>query len=134
MNTRFYNAKILTLADHHKFEITEGELWVKGNTICYIGDGTDTADVCKEGEVLVWDREIDACGNLLMPGFKNAHTHTAMTFLRSYADDLPLAGLAGISRCSRAEGQAYRRRTCITWFPSIAGHHGIPDQRHHGQL
>ena len=39
MNTRFYNAKILTLADHHKFEITEGELWVKGNTICYIGDG-----------------------------------------------------------------------------------------------
>lgn len=90
MNTRFYNAKILTLADHHKFEITEGELWVKGNTICYIGDGTDTADVCKDGEVLAWDREIDACGNLLMPGFKNAHTHTAMTFLRSYADDLPL--------------------------------------------
>ena len=90
MNTRFYNAKILTLADDHKFKITEGELWVKGNTICYIGDGTDTADVCKDGEVLVWDREIDACGNLLMPGFKNAHTHTAMTFLRSYAD----AGLA----------------------------------------
>ena len=90
MNTRFYNAKILILADDHKFKITEGELWVKGNTICYIGDGTDTADVCKDGEVLVWDREIDACGNLLMPGFKNAHTHTASDILRSYADDLPL--------------------------------------------
>ena len=38
----------------------------------------------------VWDREIDGNGNLLMPGFKNAHTHTAMTFLRSYADDMPL--------------------------------------------
>ena len=25
-----------------------------------------------------------------MPGFKNAHTHSAMTFLRSHADDLPL--------------------------------------------
>ena len=25
-----------------------------------------------------------------MPGFKNAHAHSAMTFLRSYADDLPL--------------------------------------------
>ena len=25
-----------------------------------------------------------------MPGFKNAHTHTAMTFLRSYADDMKL--------------------------------------------
>lgn len=33
---------------------------------------------------------MDASGCLLMPGFKNAHTHTAMTFLRSYADDLPL--------------------------------------------
>ena len=34
-----------------------------------------------------WDEEIDAEGNLIMPGFKNAHTHSAMTFLRSYADD-----------------------------------------------
>ncbi|MCI5935623.1 MAG: amidohydrolase, partial [Lachnospiraceae bacterium] len=32
----------------------------------------------------------DASGKLLMSGFKNAHTHTAMTFLRSFADDLPL--------------------------------------------
>ena len=90
MNTRFYNAKILTLAENHKFNIVEGELWVKGNTICYIGDGKDVADVCKGEEVLIWDREIDVAGNLLMPGFKDAHTHTAMTFLRSYADDLPL--------------------------------------------
>ena len=37
-----------------------------------------------------FDREIDGGGNLLLPGFKNAHTHSAMTFLRSYADDLPL--------------------------------------------
>ena len=37
-----------------------------------------------------WEREIDVKGNLLMPGFKNAHAHTYMTFLRSYADDLPL--------------------------------------------
>lgn len=90
MNTRFYNAKILTLAENHKFDIVEGELWVKGNTICYIGDDKDVADVCKGEEVLIWDREIDVAGNLLMPGFKDAHTHTAMTFLRSYADDLPL--------------------------------------------
>ena len=37
-----------------------------------------------------WDEEIDAEGNLIMPGFKNAHTHSAMTFLRSYADDMKL--------------------------------------------
>ncbi|MGN0641566.1 MAG: amidohydrolase family protein [Huintestinicola sp.] len=36
------------------------------------------------------DREIDLGGNLIMPGFVNAHTHSPMTFLRSYAEDLPL--------------------------------------------
>ena len=38
----------------------------------------------------IWDNEIDAEGNLIMPGFKNAHTHSPMTFLRSYADDMKL--------------------------------------------
>lgn len=90
MNIRFYNAKILTLEEQHKFNIIEGELWVKGDTICNIGDGKNSSEVCKGEEVIIWDREIDAAGNLLMPGFKNAHTHTGMTFLRSYADDLPL--------------------------------------------
>ena len=90
MNIRFFNAKILKTLDDHSFDIIEGELWVKGNEICYIGDGNDVADVVKDNEVIIWDRVIDAEGNLLMPGFKNAHTHTAMTFLRTYADDLPL--------------------------------------------
>lgn len=35
-------------------------------------------------------RIIECGGNLLMPGFKNLHTHSAMTFLRSHADDLSL--------------------------------------------
>ncbi|WP_334136589.1 amidohydrolase family protein, partial [Muricomes intestini] len=37
-----------------------------------------------------WDKEIDGQRNLLMPGFKDAHTHSAMTFLRSHADDMKL--------------------------------------------
>lgn len=90
MNIRFYNAKILILGEDKKFSIEEGELWVKNDRICYIGDGKDVGKVCKEDELIVWNREIDAGGNLLMPGFKDAHTHTAMTFLRSFADDLPL--------------------------------------------
>lgn len=90
MNIRFYHAKILLTKADHTFEVTEGELWVRGDYICYIGDGTDTSAVCKENDIIIWDREIDIKGNLLMPGFKNAHTHTPMTFLRSYADDLPL--------------------------------------------
>ncbi len=92
MNIRFFNAKILCLKDDaaHEYQIIEGELWVRGNEIAYIGDGSDMGHVLQPGEVILWDREIDAAGKLMMSGFKNAHTHTAMTFLRSYADDLPL--------------------------------------------
>jgi len=86
MNIRFYNARILTMANG--FEIFEGELWVQGNTITYVGPGLE--DLKKKAENIVWEREIDASKNLLMPGFKNAHTHSGMTFLRSYADDMPL--------------------------------------------
>ena len=91
MNIRFYNARILSMDG--SCDIVSGELWVQGNKILYIGNGTDTDRIYKKqpGNIIKWDREIDAKNNLLMPGFKDAHTHTAMTFLRSYADDLPLA-------------------------------------------
>lgn len=82
MNVRFYNARILTMADG--FRIRAGEVWVKGSRIIHVGLEEE------EPEPLRWDREIDVQGNLLMPGFKDAHTHSAMTFLRSFADDLPL--------------------------------------------
>lgn len=39
---------------------------------------------------MLFDQQIDCMGNLLMPGFKNCHAHGPMTFLRSFADDLPL--------------------------------------------
>ena len=72
--------------------LTEGELWVQGNQIVYIGDGRDcrAQEVASEKSPLVWERQENCQGNLLMPGFKNAHTHTAMTFVRTVADDLPL--------------------------------------------
>lgn len=75
---RFYNGKVLTLKND--FEISNDEVWVKDDKIFHIG----------KNDNLVADEEIDLNGNLLMPSFKNAHTHSAMTFLRSYADDLPL--------------------------------------------
>ncbi|MBQ6041934.1 MAG: amidohydrolase [Oscillospiraceae bacterium] len=77
---RFYNARILTMADG--CEITEGELWTDGDVISYIGE--------TPAELPAFEREINAGGNLLMPSFKNAHTHSAMTFLRSFAEDVPL--------------------------------------------
>lgn len=87
MNIRFYNARILTMVTD---QLVKGELWVQDGRILYVGDGNDRESGSGNGEVVKWDREIDCEGNLLMPGFKNAHTHSGMTLLRSYADDLPL--------------------------------------------
>ena len=86
MNIRFYNARILTMEESR--DIFQGELWVDGNTISYCGTLENIPDVEKNTP---FDREIDLQGNLIIPGFKNAHTHSAMTFLRSYADDMPLS-------------------------------------------
>ncbi len=89
MNIRLYNARILTMQTK---EIMEGEVWVQDERILYVGDGADADAVFDRLHLqsIVWDREIDCLGNLLMPGFKDAHTHSGMTLLRSYADDLPL--------------------------------------------
>lgn len=81
MNTRIYNVRILTMEEGGK--ITEGEVWIEDDTIVCVGQPKETAK-------RKWDLEIDGKQNLLMPGFKNAHTHSAMTFLRSYADDMKL--------------------------------------------
>lgn len=87
MRIRLYNARILTMEKN--CPIFEGEVWIKNGKIAYVGD----KDALKDAQVLpqiAWDEEIDCRNNLLMPGFKDAHTHSAMTFLRSFADDLPL--------------------------------------------
>jgi len=46
--------------------------------------------ILNEKETITFDRVIDCNKNLLMPGFKDAHTHSAMTGMRSIAEDLPL--------------------------------------------
>jgi len=126
MNIRFYHAKILLTKADHTFEVTEGELWVRGDHICYIGDGTDTSAVCKEDDIIIWDREIDAKGNLLMPGFKNAHTHTPMTFLRSFADDLPLQ--EWLQQSVPKRGKAERGGYLLACNPR---NYGVPDEWYH---
>lgn len=90
MNIRLYNARILTMEEGQ--DVFSGEIWIQDDRIIYVGNGADTDTVCDglPGRCIIWDREIDCMGNLLMPGFKNAHTHSGMTLLRSYADDLPL--------------------------------------------
>ncbi len=78
MKILFKNARILTMADSNIFD---GHLVVTDNRISYVGKQLPSG---------MFDQVIDCEGNLLMPGFKNAHTHSAMTFLRSKADDSSL--------------------------------------------
>lgn len=82
MKIRIYNVRILTMEEDRP--VFEGEVEIEDGTICYVGPERE------QTELKEWDREIDGKRNLVMPGFKNAHTHSPMTFLRSFADDLPL--------------------------------------------
>lgn len=61
--------------------IEHANIVIEGNRITYLGTERP------EGS---FDREIDGRGKVAMPGLINAHTHTAMTVLRSYADDMNL--------------------------------------------
>ena len=86
MNIRFFHIKLLTMKEGEEVS-PRAELWAMDGMVAYAG----AADQAPDASKVKWDRQIDGRGNLLLPGFKNAHTHSAMTFLRSYADDLPLS-------------------------------------------
>ena len=79
MKILFKNARILTMKDEN---IIEGDLVVLDNRIAYIGQDSS--------KYAPFDRVIECDKNLLMPGFKNAHAHSAMVFLRGKADDVVL--------------------------------------------
>ncbi len=84
MKVYFNNARIMTMAAGT--DIISGDLITEGDRILYCGPVLEPGAASAAG----CDRVIDVKGNLLMPGFKNAHTHSPMTFLRSLADDMPL--------------------------------------------
>jgi len=87
LNIKFTNARILTMSDDTIIE--NATLITSNDQIAYIG--TEEGIANSEAKSLTIDRVIDCKGNLLMPGFKNAHAHSGMTPLRSIADDTPLA-------------------------------------------
>ncbi len=74
---RFFNGRTLEPGG-----VTENEVWVDGSAISYVGPA--------KADMPAFERQVDLQGDLIMPGFKDAHTHSGMTFLRSAADDLPL--------------------------------------------
>jgi 5-methylthioadenosine/S-adenosylhomocysteine deaminase len=60
--------------------VIRGDILVEGNLITAIGDFRDSADT-----------EIDASGDLIIPGLVNAHTHVSMSIMKGVADDLPFS-------------------------------------------
>lgn len=103
MTIRFHNARILSMEPG--CNIFLGELHVTDSRITYVGPATaasneagPTPSVAPSAASVVFPAsmrsedviDIDCHGNLLMPGFKNAHTHSGMSMLRSLADDKPL--------------------------------------------
>lgn len=86
MNTRLYNARIMTM--ENDVEIFDGEIWISDDKISYVGSAKSDEDIAKSG--IKFDVVRDCNKNVLMPSFKDAHTHSAMTGMRSYADDMPL--------------------------------------------
>lgn len=79
---RLYNGLLMPMTSED-CGVIPGEIWTEGGKIAYAGP-------VRSGALPEFEREIDLNGDLVIPGFKNAHAHSAMTFLRSYADDLPL--------------------------------------------
>lgn len=67
---------------NEKFDYIENMfVGVKNDKICYVGNKKPTEDF---GEVY------NGNGKVLLSGFVNAHTHSPMTLLRGYAENLPL--------------------------------------------
>ncbi len=81
MNKLIKNARIVTMDDDLGI-IDNGYIAIAGDKISYVGETMPNDFVT---QVI-----IDGKNRLVMPGLVNAHTHTPMTLLRSYADDLPL--------------------------------------------
>ncbi|MBQ5329748.1 MAG: amidohydrolase [Oscillospiraceae bacterium] len=74
---RIINGAYLDTGD---MSLKYGDIAVDGDRITAVGDIPD-------GE---YERTVNAAGNLIIPGFNNAHAHSPMTFLRGLAEDLPL--------------------------------------------
>ena len=74
--------KNVHLTEKYGYQSSSVNLLVDGEKITYIG---------KDLPQIQADRVIEGNGNLLLPGFYNAHCHSAMTLFRGYGDDLPLS-------------------------------------------
>lgn len=78
MKIKLINCRYL---DMREMSVKSGDIFIDGSKFTHVGS-------CPENENA--DRVIDLNNDLVIPGFNNAHTHSPMVFLRSFAEDLPL--------------------------------------------
>lgn len=85
MSILIKNIKEIYTVDEDFRVINNGFMIIENNKIKSIGKH-DSEQVDEKR----YDKVIDGTDRLALPGFINTHTHSAMTLLRGYADDLPL--------------------------------------------
>jgi 5-methylthioadenosine/S-adenosylhomocysteine deaminase len=89
MKILIQNCSILPMTGKDDF-ISQGYIVIEDGSIQAIGVMEETATPAFPIDLLTDYTIIEAKGKVALPGFVNAHTHTAMTLLRGYADDMPL--------------------------------------------
>lgn len=77
------NQVCIITADKKGTVIDEGSIGIRNGIIDYVGE-------YQEGMEAKYDRVLNYKGKTAMPGFVNAHNHSAMTMFRNYADDMKL--------------------------------------------
>ncbi|MFW6410272.1 MAG: amidohydrolase [Halanaerobiales bacterium] len=82
MKTLIKNIDELYTMQNNNFRLENVYITIMGSKIDKIGTG----NINEES----FDKVIDASGCIVLPGFINTHTHSAMSLVRGYADDLPL--------------------------------------------
>ncbi len=77
------NIRYIVTMDPQRRLIKDGAIFIEDNKITDVGKN----EICKKYKT---DDVIDAKGMVAMPGLIKAHTHSPMTLMRGYIDDLPL--------------------------------------------
>ena len=84
MNNTLIKGALLITMDDSRPDYFKGDILVKSGRVAAISETPASID-SNGAETIVDGKDL-----IIMPGFVNAHGHTAMTLLRSYADDMPL--------------------------------------------